>query len=64
MTLLQNTEFFKTGNSKRVKVTVVFDVDKDADVPLILENGAGALDYYANNKVHKAWARSIEIKEI
>jgi hypothetical protein len=62
MTLFKNPEFFKISGDKTVTVSVTFDVGEKVDERTLLLNAAEAIKYLATNKVHKSWARKIEVK--
>lgn len=57
-----NDQYFKTGSSKKVKVTAVIEVDKDASDETIMENAADALKFYMTNGYHKVWTKFLEVE--
>lgn len=62
MTFYKNDEFFKVGNSKTVTVTLRFDVDEKSGNTVILRNAAEVAQFFADNRQHKSWTRSIKIE--
>jgi hypothetical protein len=58
----ENPEFFYIGESKDVTVSITFIGDEKSSERLNLLNAAEALKFFADNNVHKSWAKRIEVK--
>ena len=64
MTIYKNPEHFNVSGDKTVKVTLIFDVDANADDKTIIRDAAWYAKFFADHTSHSSWGRSIEVIDV
>lgn len=59
--VFKNQDFYKVGNSEFVTVSIRVQLDSNLSDEVVMRNAADALNYYANNGVHKTWTDKITL---